>query len=46
MRSNMFVLAHLHQRPKIAAEILRRGINLDMMEAVLAEDEKRFIELA
>ena len=43
---SMFVLAHLHQRPKIAAEILRRGINLDMVEAVLAEDEKRFIELA
>jgi hypothetical protein len=36
----------LNHRPEIAADVLRRGIDLDLVEAVLAEDQPRFVELA
>ncbi len=42
---SIFVLAHLHAQTKVADEILNRGIELDVVEAVLANDKDRFIEL-
>jgi len=43
---SVFVLAHLHGQPEIAADILRRGLELDVVEAVLAQDEARLVQLA
>lgn len=41
-----YVLAHLHGHADIAAELLSRGLELDLVEAVLARDWERFESLA
>jgi ankyrin repeat protein len=41
-----FVLAHLHDQPEVAGLLHATGLELDVVEAVLAEDWKRVEELA
>ena len=41
-----FVLAHVHGHEQVAAALLAAGLELDIVEAVLAEDWERFEALA